>query len=262
MSTLTDSFLQSLVAQLDNDNTVGVAIAGSYARGEGGAYSDVDIHHYVRHMPAATAGTYYLRYMHSYLVSISSTTLEAEYASLQNPKKAVWAIPGLHQLRILLDKDGSIAALKEFAAKITWESIQAAADAYASWNLSGCSEEVHKILAGLAQRDESKTLYAIWGLTRELASSLLVQRGILIQTENAFIDLVQETAGRTSDWTRQFRLAIGLDPLPLEKSAFIGYGTASLHLYCETARLLQNFLLPEDAAVVNQTMEIIAEAGY
>jgi hypothetical protein len=32
-------------------------------------------------------------------------------------------------------------------------------------------------------------------------------------------------------------------------------------LYRETARLLQHILLPEDAAVVNRTVELIAEAA-
>ena len=100
-----------------------------------GHYSDVDIHHYVRQMPADDAEAYILRYMDGYLVSITLITLEDEYASLRDPKKAIWAVPGLRQERILLDKDGSIAALKESAAKFTWEPMQAAADAYASWNL-------------------------------------------------------------------------------------------------------------------------------
>ena len=262
MSVPSDSFLQSLVDWLDNENTVGVAMAGSYARGDGGQYSDVDIHHFVRQMPADPAETYFLRYMDGFLVSFSLTTLEDEYAYLRDPKKAILAIPGLRQLRILLDKDSTVAILQEFAAKITWEPMQAAADAYASWNISGCAEEVHKILAGLAQRNESKTLYAIWGLTRELANTLLVRCGILIPTENAYIDLVQEAAGRTSDWTRQFRLATGLEPFPPEEPHFVGYGKAGLCLYRETARLLQPVLSCEDANVVERTLEIIAEAGY
>jgi hypothetical protein len=262
MNILTDSFLQSLVAQLDNENTIGVTLAGSFARGEGGPYSDVDIHHYVRQMPANTAEAYILRYMDGFLVSISLIKLEEEYASLRDPKKAVWAIPGIRQERILLDKDGLIAGLKESAAKTTWEQLQVAADAFASWNLSGFAEEAYKILAGLAEMNESKTINAIWGLTRGLATTLLVQRGILVPTENVYIDLAQETAGRTSDWTRQFRLAVGLDLFPLEQSVFMGRGVAGLRLYCETARLLQNILLPRDAAVVNRTTEIIKEAGY
>jgi len=262
MSTLSDPFLQFLVTQLDNENTIGVTMTGSYARGEGGPYSDVDIHCYVRQMPSNAAETSYLRLIKGYLVSVSLTTLESAYDSLRNPNKAIWVIPGLRQGRILLDKDGSMAALKEFAAKVTWEALQTSADAYASWNLSGCTEEIYKILAGLAQQDESKTLYAVWGLTHELANTLLIQRGILIQTENVYIDLVQETAGRTSTWTRQFRLAVGLDQLPPEEPAYLGYGAASVRLFCETARILQAILLPEDASIVAQTLAIIAEAGF
>jgi predicted nucleotidyltransferase len=262
MSIITDSFLQSLVAQLDNENTVGVVLAGSYARGEGGLYSDVDIRCYVRQAPVNPAEIYIMQYLDGYLVSIYLTTLEDEYASLRDPKKAVWTIPGLRKERILLDKDGSIAALIESARRITWEQLQKAADSYASWTLSGCAEEVHKILAGLAQGNESKTLYSTWGLTRGLADLLIVQRGTFIPSENAYIDLVQETAGRTSDWTRQFRRATGLDLLPPEELPFIRYGRASLCLYRETARLMKSILLPEDAAVVNRTIKIIVEAGY
>jgi Nucleotidyltransferase domain len=262
MSTLTDSFLQSLVAQLDNENTVGVALLGSYARGEGGSYSDVDFRCYVRQMPVDPAEIFSVQYLDGFLVSVYLTTLKEEYASIRKPQKAVWAVPGLRQIRILLDKDGSIAALKEFAVKFTWDSMQTAADAYASWNLAGYAEEIHKILAGLAQMDESRTLYATWGLTQGLASTLLVQGGILIKSENAYIDLAQNTAGRTSEWTRLFRLAVGLDPLPVDQPATIGFGISGLRLYCETAKLLQHILLPEDAAVINRTAEIIAEAGY
>ena len=97
MSTLTDSFLQSLVAQLDNENTIGVTLAGSFARGEGGPYSDVDIRCYVRQMPVNDAEIYPLQYMDGYLVSIYLTTLDEEYASLRDPQKAIWAVPGLRQ---------------------------------------------------------------------------------------------------------------------------------------------------------------------
>jgi predicted nucleotidyltransferase len=55
MSTLSDSFLQFFVTQLDNENTIGMTMTGSYARAEGAQYSDVDIHCYVWQMPCETA---------------------------------------------------------------------------------------------------------------------------------------------------------------------------------------------------------------
>jgi predicted nucleotidyltransferase len=262
MCELTDSFLQSLIALLDDDNTVGLTLAGSFARGEGGPYSDVDIHQYVRQMPADDTAAYVMRYMEGHLVSITLMTVDVQSACLRDPKKAIWAVPGLRQERILLDKDGSIEALKESAARFNWEPMQAAAAAYASWNLGGLAEEIHKILAGLAERDESKTLNATMGLTQGLATTILVQRGVFIPSENILIKIVQETAGWESDWTRQYRLAVGLDTLPPEQPAFIGRGVSGLRLYCETAGLLQESLQPEDAAVIYRAIEIIQKAGY
>jgi hypothetical protein len=45
MKTIPDSFFQKLVTQLDDDNTVGIALTGSFARGEGDFYSMENILH-------------------------------------------------------------------------------------------------------------------------------------------------------------------------------------------------------------------------
>ncbi len=262
MSTLPDLFLEKLVVQFDNENTVGIMFSGSFARGEGGPYSDIDLWQYLREIPADETEKLCLRFISGFMVSIKLTTLEKEYTGMQNPEQAIWVIPGLRQASILLDKDGSLATLKETAAKATWEPLQFAANANASWTLSTTAEEVYKILSGLARQNESKTMYAIWGLTRGLANTLLIQRGILVPSENAFIDLTQATAGETSEWAHQFRLATGLDHLTMKEPAYIVRGVASLRLYCETARLLHNILLPKDASIVTQTLAIIAEACY
>jgi hypothetical protein len=92
--------------------------------------------------------------------------------------------------------------------------------------------------------------------------TLLVQRGILVPTENAYFDLAQSTAGKDSDWTRQLRLAAALDPLPAGEPVYVGRGVAALHLYRLTAEYLADILRPEDASVVHRSLETIAEAGY
>jgi hypothetical protein len=262
MNLLPDLFLKEIVARLDNENTIGIMLSGSFARGQGGPYSDVDIWQYVREIPANENEHLCLRIVDGYMVAIKLTTLAKEHAGLQNPEQAIWVIPGLRQAGILLDQDGSLAVLQETAARATWAQLQNAANIYASSMLATTAEEVHKILDGLVQRNESKAFYATWGLTRGLANALLVQRGTLIYTENAYIDLAQDTAGRTSEWTHQFRLSTGLDRLPQAELAYIGYAIASLRLYCETARLMQKILRSEDVIVVNRTMETIVEAGF
>jgi hypothetical protein len=262
METLPDPFIKKLADSLDGDNTLGVTLVGSFARGEGGPYSDVDLWLFVRQEAGQRAAPVSYEYQAGRLVTVKTTTLEKEYSSLQNPRKALWTIPALRQSRILLDQDGSIAALKIAAETAAWEPLQKAADAFASSTLASTSEEIHKILDGLARLDESKTAFAIWGVTQNLSEAILVQRGMFVPTENVYLDRAQEAAGRTSGWTRQFRLALGLDPLPPGEPTFIGYGQAGLRLFRETAGLLQDILQPEDARIVDLTLKILKKAGY
>ena len=261
MRSLPSTFLQKLAAHLETENTLGIALSGSFARGDGGTYSDIDLWHYLREEAAGEIEPY-LEFMDGYLVSIKTTLVDKDYAGMRNPKRAIWVVPALRHARILLDRSGAVAALFEAARNFTWESIRAEADTFASHTVAGTAEETYKILDGLTKKNESKTAYAIWSLTQNLADALLVQRGVLIPTENVYIDHAQAEAGRSSEWTRQFRMALGLDPLPAGQPAYICYGIAGLRLYRETARLLKNHLLPEDACVVDQTLEIIQEAGY
>ena len=262
MIVVPDSFLQNLVSQLDDENTVGITMAGSIAHGEGDRFSDVDILHYVRVVPENKVEANSLRFLEGFLVSIHTSTLEDEAASLRRPHRAIWVVPGLQQARILLDKDGSVARLIESARTFRWLDIQPAADAMASWQLCGLAEEVHKILSGLKACDESKTIYAVSSLLFDLVETLLFQRGILVPTENAYFDLAQKTAGRNSDWTRQLRLATALDPLPSDSPMYVTHGVAALNLYRLTADLLADILRPEEAAVIRHSISIIAEAGY
>ncbi len=262
MDSLPEPFLQKLVALLDDGNTLGIVLEGSLARGDGDRFSDIDIYHYLRQMPAGPVRPYSLQVVDGYLVSVSQTNIEAEYASLRIPEQAIWSIPALRQARILLDKDGSLAALQEAARQASWEPLQQAANAYAGWNLSGCGEEVRKVLSGLARQDESKVLYATWSLARGLANALLVQRGAFVSSENEFIHAAQQAAGRDSAWTCQFRRATGLDLSRTEGPAYRWYGLADLALYRESVTILWQVLPAGEKLVVDQTLQLVAEAGY
>ena len=76
MNTLPDSFLKTLLAQLDNKNSLGCMLSGSFARGEGGTFSDIDIWQYVREIPADENEQLSMRILDGYLVGIKLTTLE------------------------------------------------------------------------------------------------------------------------------------------------------------------------------------------
>jgi predicted nucleotidyltransferase len=262
MSSLSKSFLESALARLDSPNIMGVTCAGSHARGQAGPHSDVDLQVYVGTLPESEFDQYTLRRWDDHLVSLHFNMVEAERRNLAHPEHALWAVPGLRQAVILLDKDGSIAELKGAAASFDWSTLQPAADRYAVEQLMGCAEEIHKILNGLASGYESSVLYAVWGALKGLSSAVLVQRGLLVETENRYFDLIQDSVGRDSDWTRSFRIALGADPLTEDVPPFETRGKATLALYWYTAKLFEPIIIKQHYEVIQSTVTLIRDAGY
>src|SRR6185503_1428108 len=130
--TLSDSFIQSILGQINASNVIGVGVVGSYARGQESKYSDVDIDIYVNKMPENIYDRYTLRYLDERLVSLKYTLLDQERVALANPRRAIWAVPGLGGMSILLDKDGSLTALQQAAREFDWSTLQSAANEFAA----------------------------------------------------------------------------------------------------------------------------------
>jgi hypothetical protein len=256
---VTDSFLQFIIEKIDAPDVSGIGIVGSYARGQEGNYSDVDIDIYVNKMPENPDDRYTLRYWDDKLVSLKRILLDDERAALNDPRRAIWAVPGIRGMRILLDKDGSMAALQKAAEDFDWSPLQAAADEYAAEQIMGNAEEVHKILNGLARDHESTVLYATWGLVKNMLEAVAVQRGIMIDSENHYFDLIQDSVGRDSSWTLAFRAAWGLDSA---SSQYQARGAAALMLYCLSAEMFDLFIPEKHRDVIDRTLQLIKEAGY
>lgn len=257
--TLSDSFLTFALQQIDSPDVVGIGIVGSYARGQESRYSDVDFDIFVSKLPGDPNDRYTLRYWDDKLISLKYTLLDDERLALTNPRRAIWAVPGLRGMKILLDKDGSLSALQQAALDFAWSSLQDRADEYAAEQVMGNAEEVHKILNGLVRSHESTVLYASWGLVKNMLESVAVQRGILIISENRYFDLIQDSMARDSSWTRAFRTAWGLDS---GASHYQARGAAALALYRLTAALFDVLIPEKHRLVVNTTLRLIEEAGY
>lgn len=257
--TLSDLFLQSILEKIDSPEVMGVGIVGSYARGQEGKYSDVDIDIFVNRLPENPYDRYTLRYWDSKLVSLKYTLPAGEYAALTDPRRAIWAVPGLRGMRIVLDKDGSMTELQMAARNFDWSALQPAADEFAAEEVMGNAEEVHKILNGLARGHESTVLYATWGLVKNMLEAVAVQRGIMIVSENRYFDLIQDSVGRDSKWTGAFRTAWGLD---YASSQYQSRGAAALKLYRLTAGMFDDLIPGRHRDVVKHTLRLIKEAGY
>ena len=169
--TLSDLFIRSALERIDSPDIVGVAIVGSYSRGQESKYSDVDFDIFVSKLPENPYDRYTLRYWDGKLIGLKYTLRDDELSALTNPRRAVWAVPGLRGMKIVLDKDGSLTALQQAAHAFDWSVLQSAADEFAAAEVMGCAEEVHKILNGLARGHESTVLYATWGLVKKHARS-------------------------------------------------------------------------------------------
>jgi nucleotidyltransferase-like protein len=257
--TLTDSFIQSVLEEIDSPDVIGVGIVGSYARGQAGKYSDVDFDIFVSKLPESEYDRYTLRYWGNKLVSLKYALLEDERSALTNPCRAIWAVPGLREMNIVLDKDGSLSAVQRSAQEFEWSTLQSAADEYAAEQIMGCAEEVHKILNGLARGHESTVLYATWGLVKNMLEAVAVQRGLMIVSENRYFDLIQDAVGRDTKWTSAFRTAWGLDST---SSQYQSRGVAALMLYRLTEAMFDQFIPEKHREVVNNTFRLIKEAGY
>jgi predicted nucleotidyltransferase len=256
--TFTNPFIQSILERIDSPDVIGAGIAGSYARGQESKYSDVDLDIYVSKLPENKYERYTLRYLDEKLVSLKYILLDDERSALTDPRRAIWAVPGLRGMKILLDKDSSMSALQKDAQDFDWSYLQSAADEFVAEEVMGCAEEAHKILNGLGRGHESTVLYATWGLVKSLLEAVAVQKGLMIISENQYFDLIQDSIGRNSKWTRAFRTAWGLDA---NASQYQTRGAAALTLYRLTAEMFDDLIPEKHREVVNKTLQLIKEAG-
>ncbi|HQV95414.1 MAG TPA: nucleotidyltransferase domain-containing protein [Anaerolineales bacterium] len=257
--TLTDSFIQSVLEKIDSPDVVGVGIVGSYARGQESKYSDVDFDIFVSKMPENEYDKYTLKYLDGKLVSLKYALLNDERAALTNPRRAIWAVPGLSGMRIVLDKTNELTKLQKSAQTFDFSPLQSAADEFAAKQVTHCAEEVHKVLSGLARGHESTVLYSVWGLVKNMLEAVAVQQGVMIVSENRYFDLIQDSVGRDSKWVSAFRKAWGLDP---NASQYQSRGAAALTLYRLSAAMFDEFIPDKHRDVVNNTLKLIKEAGY
>jgi predicted nucleotidyltransferase len=253
---LSDSFIRTALKQIDSPEVVGVGLVGSYARKQEGKYSDVDFDIFVSRYPEEPH--YSLRYWDGKLVSLSYRLFDEERGALTDPRRAIWAVPGLSVMKILLDKGGALSTLQQAALDFDWAPLQPVADKFAAEQIMGNAEEVHKILSGLARGHESTVLYATWGLVKNMLEAVAVQKGLLIVSENRYFDLIQDAVGRDSKWVRAFRTAWGLDS---GASQYQSRGAAALTLYRLSATMFEELIPEKHREVVDITLQLIKEAG-
>lgn len=245
--------LDPLIQQYDGPGVRAFVIMGSYARGEATPFSDVDLVRFVDDVALAVNADTHL--IEGALTVVSTVTPDRVDAWFTDPKEAVNAISGLRTARPILDRDGYFAHIQERARSFVWSAdLQARADRWASAEMVGLIEEVHKGLAGVERNDIGRLLNARFGLSWLLSNVIKVQRGVLVGGDNRFYEEIAAAVGADSRWVGLRRIAFGIEGDDGRGPSLCDQVRAGLRLYVETARLLQGALHADDAPKIHATV--------
>jgi Nucleotidyltransferase domain len=259
---VTDAWLRDLVTELRTPAVVAFALTGSMARGDATRYSDVDLLRFTLTPPEAEYERYTLLMHEEWLVSLSTATIAAKRTELSQPAAALFAVPGLRQMRILDDPLGALAELQRAAQAFSWQQLQADADTHVSETVLGVAEEVCKVLGALERHEESAVAYGTLGLVNGLTRAMAIHQRLLITSENTYFAQLQEAMGSASEWTRLFRLAAGLDAGMAGATPVATRASAGLTLYFETVAEMRHLLPERHIPVIDAALTAIAQAGY
>lgn len=268
--------LSANLEEWKTEHTIAFALLGSYARGDAGPHSDVDVVRFVsddKHEDEARTflvggsegkGTRheYLRATYSpqpWLVVRSTVTPSQVESWFSDPGQALNVIAGLRNGRALWDPNGQFAAIRHRAKEFKWtEALQKKADRLAGKEMVGWIEEAHKGLEGLQRSDTGRLLNARFGLSWGLAWVMRLHRGVFATSDNTFFSDVIGVVGPETRWARLLHQAFGIatwadgETYTLREEV-----TAGLLLYCETFSLLKESLPPDDFLLIETTVQRI-----
>jgi hypothetical protein len=247
---LTGVDLTALVARFDGPSVVSIVLMGSHATGSAGPFSDVDLLRLVTGEKPPGDGSHWLD---GRLVTVSSRTLGQLNEIFDDPREACTFIQGLRLGRALLDRDAAFAAVQRRAAEFVWDdALQAKANEHAANELVGWIEEVHKALEGLRRGHTGRMLNGLFGLTWGLSNVVMVQRGVLLGSDNDIWDAVNQAVGMETRWVVLRRRAFGINGGDLQQQV-----RAGLALYGATVALMEAVLPEPQRSMIVATVERI-----
>lgn len=259
-NSLPPPLIESITAELSDEETAGIVLGGSYARGDANPFSDIDFAPFLRE--GAPPRKKQLSYRDGYLVSISYKTVAGVMSDIKLPNRAIWVVNGFKGARVLLDRDGSVARLLREIEAFDWEPLQQAANDYAGASLAGSAEAVHKLLGDLSIGDDLALSLATANLLSNLTDLVAVQRGVLVRSDRTYYRQVQESAGLASAWTRHHNIAAGVahGPHHPQSTPARSRALAVLTLYIETVTLVERAIAPGHRETAAQVVRMLSKA--
>jgi hypothetical protein len=234
-----------LVRHFVDDSTLALLVVGSFARGDAGPSSDVDLARHV--VDNARHGELHCLADHGErLVTVKMLCAAREVAALLDPGAAVWQVPTLRDAVILFDRDGNAARLIARARAFSWTELDGAADRHVATEVADYAEEELKIVGGLADGRPGQIAYGVMGLVLGLAEIAVIHRREFIVSENRLFDTALEVMTDRRDWCEVFRRAAGYDEV-----GPVARGRAALQLYQTTVDIVTDLLDDEQRALAD-----------
>lgn len=246
--------LESLASRYRSPGVIAIALMGSFARGDAGVFSDVDIVRFHKCDPRQNEAKTCL--VDDCFVVVSDVGPSKVEGWFTEPEEATACIAGVCTARPLWDPDGYFEEIQNRAREFVWDTaMQDKANAYAGSRMVGWIEEVLKGLEGLRTEDEGRMLNARYGLSWGLTEVMRVQKGVLISGDNASYPEVVANIGGDSKWAELSRGAFGItDSFSLTRQVKAGLG-----LYIVTAEILADVLKPGDKKLIDEAVRLIKE---
>lgn len=254
--TLPEGFLEGLVAELDEEDVVGIMLGGSYTRDEATPYSDVDLAVFLREGVKPRLKQHL--YRHGLLVSVKFTTVEEMRTALAQPLMAMLSAAG--PLRPLLDKDGSMERLARDKEEFQWEPLRSAAEKYVSVGMTLMVEWMHKLLSEFYKGNEPGLARATERLASWMPELVAIRYGVLVKSDSTYYQQVYEIVGIDAPWTRHHRIAAGIDEGPEGVKPVRARAWAALDLYRETVGLLIPVMQPQHRELIEESLLVMDEA--
>lgn len=237
---------REIARELAAQGAQAVVLVGSWVRGDAHPESDVDI-------VAIGRGSHYrLERRGPFLVSISWGTLGQRRAEFRNPAATGAVVPSWRSAVILHDPRRLAASLQREAHRWTWDSIAKRCDKWVAEQLTGWTEEVHKLAANLDLGRPRTAAVQRFLLGVYLAKILAVHHRILYDTENQLWDLVASKMGER--WSRAQGKALGTETSSFEESC-----RAALEMFALAAAEVRPLLNDRQREVVAHACRI---AGF
>ncbi|MBN2048776.1 MAG: nucleotidyltransferase domain-containing protein [Anaerolineaceae bacterium] len=248
-----------ILPSFDGKSVQAFVLMGSYARGEAGKFSDVDLVRLIeKEDPDLKPAGIYL--IEGCLVVISDQTMEKFEAVFTHPERACDSIAGLRTAVPLIDRNHSFERIQQRALNFIWtDELNQQRDEWIANQMVGWIEEVHKGLQGLALNHTGRLLQARFGMTWGMSNIIKVHLGIFLSGDNGLFEDLETLLGEASPWVITRQIAFGIVKPDGSPPTLREQIQAGLALYVLTAEMVRHRLTGRNAGMVEETVQRIRE---